>query len=170
MVLDNYWKIVAGHTLQTMSRSAQANETGIYVYNTSGELFNVVNQLANLMEGYSAYNYLYRPNVMIGDGDATPRHDDYCLQHQITNMTNYTDQVNITNDDGRLYMVFTANGINNTTTTITIREIGIYKKLAWGYNNVDRTYPVLYVRELLENPVVVFPGQGFSLSLEWVQS
>ena len=151
----------------------------------------VVNDAGNQVTIFSNYNYNWQrynmslvPNngddkilfVTIGTGTATPTLDNYCLTDILSTTSNssgasitnysYSIQTSSTADDARTTIVIS--GVNNTGSTITISELGLYKKM-WYQEDVDRYYNVYFIRETLNNPIEVPPHRGFFIAFEWVQ-
>lgn len=106
--------------------------------------------------------------VVVGTGSTEPSIDDHALGSDVTSsFINLVCSYTTGADNASVKTVITLSGTNNTGSPITITEYGITKGVPSG-NTV--TTPVLFIHELLPEPVVVKPGHQFTLPIEWVES
>ena len=106
--------------------------------------------------------------MLVGTGSTEPSIDDHALGSDVTSsFANLTCSYTTGADNASVKTVITLSGTNNTGSPITITEYGITKGIPSGNN---ATTPVLFIHELLPEPVVVKPGCQFTLPIEWVES
>ena len=180
MVLNNFWSLMAGLG-NTIAYNSGLQPTDIYLVDTSGEVRRIM--FCNSTSTGSTTNYIHDANAywwnlkaFVGSGTRTPTTDDYCLVDDITSSFNFFSlSYEAECRDGSCILVATISGANNTGSTLTVSEVGLGKNLCWG-TRVSETswntgnFDALYVREVLDNPIIVPPARGFTLTLEWVQS
>lgn len=107
-------------------------------------------------------------NIVVGTGSTDPLVSDYALESDVT--TSFISRVTSCSTgavDAGIKTVLILSGVNNTDSTITITEYGITKAIVTANSS---TTPVLFLRDILSEPIVVPPGGGFTLPIEWVES
>ena len=99
----------------------------------------------------------------IGTGDTAVTADDYCLENDVTSsfsQQSYQLSQVVTND-GKFETAFKFSGVNNTSSAITIREVGIDK---YNYqDSASNQFTYLIFRDLLPTPITVEAGQSINL-------
>lgn len=174
MILSNYWKYM-------MAVCNHWYEVGNGNYNIETNCINTAGSSTPVsIKGGSAgedtrwgADHAIRANleVCIGDGTTEPTVEDYALGHDITsNITNYDSSIVFSADNG-YKTIITASGINNTSSEITITEVGVYKKTlstvdpsAWSNDKI------MFAKIILDNPITVAAHGSFSLVCEWVEA
>ena len=166
MVTNNYWQY-----LYYVSQNVPGSGSTSYGDFTMIEGFHRIYSYTNPMIFRTALTQI-RKNLYgaVGTGDTTPAKTDTDLASRLTTndgLRSLTTTVNISYDENGLKTIVTITGINNTGVSVTIKEAGVY---GWsgnydGFNNP--TGFILYARTLLDTPITVPNGQGFSVSVEW---
>ena len=111
-------------------------------------------------------------SVYVGHGTTEPTADDYVMEADDTSkFSNYSVSAETVCADGKTTTTFVITGTNNTNDDITISEVMIYKPVLTNYSTGYAYYTasIAFVHEILDNPVVVSPGEGLSLILSWEQ-
>lgn len=169
---DNYNKWLAWKNTQVAS-DISVESFGVSLCNYNGDLFNPShwNQSGWYNKDGSLRSFNYGLKLVLGTGTEPIRDDDYHLDADITSsISNYVQSFNWSHDDYSYTLTATGSGFNNTGTTITLSEVGIVKTVLHYNSSTEINEPILIARKLLDNPIVVMPGKGFSLTIEWVQS
>ena len=117
-------------------------------------------------------NWSFRsPSSYIGSGTTEPTEMDYALAtNETSKFSNIQRTTNISADGGSWVLVHTISGVNVSQSDVTISEIGLTITLKVDNNVVKRDVEFMLVRALLEQPIVVPAGKGFTLTFEWVES
>lgn len=111
------------------------------------------------------------PSSYIGSGTTEPTEMDYRLETDETSkFSNVQRTTNISADGGSWRLVHTISGVNVSQSDVTISEIGLTIKLTVSNDVVTQNIDFMVVRALLEQPIVVPAGKGFTLTFEWVES
>ena len=157
MILDNYWQMKYASSQYHYSTSAIRVQTGGGGY---------VNNWQNALLMYSLR---YNLRAKIGDGNTAPTSSDYTLDSDITSIAGgYLSVTSNTGVDNGLVTNIIISGINTSSTEQVIREIGIYINTA--FEPSATTYDILIVRELLNQPLVVPAGKGFTITFQWTEA
>lgn len=109
--------------------------------------------------------------ALVGSGSTAPTYDDYRLSNDKTSSFSTTSTTTsfATNAAGKLEMTVTWVGTNSSSSSITINEFGLKKKIYRSYTNSGDTsnidsMEVLIAHELLDIPVVVPAGSGVTIT------
>lgn len=162
MVLRNFYGWL--YSAVMAQRTGYWQEGNATVINTSG---------SGITVGYSSSDSKYPTRtqsfadmgVYIGSGSTAPTYEDYCLEAQITTVSNTQTAYARVFGNAQAKGVLTYTGTYSGAETVTIREIAIYKNI---YNASTAQTPVLFTRSLLENPITLEPGDGFNVQAELV--
>ena len=167
MILDNYWKCMAA---QSDGNTPGSRQTNVYVKRMDGGLY-PLNTYGPYTGGAdrSFYNFLNGIKTCVGGSNTPVQHDDYRLGLIYTALNNYETNISAVNDGNKLKIVILIAGVNAYPDAITISEVGVYHTFLTGPISGASIIDVMFVREILENPITVAPNQGFFLSFEWVQ-
>lgn len=178
MILNNYWNLMAGMAGLTFAWSNDVDEyddIGLKDTNGSSLLINphTTDQGGNSADVVANWNPRAKLSAVIGNGAQNPTASDFALGNDVTDdMSNYSVTVNTSATNGEISTVITITGMNNTGDTITISEVGIVKEITTTqgttYTHVKKD--CLLVKLLLDTPKTVAPGEGFTLTLEWLES
>lgn len=106
----------------------------------------------------------------VGSSDSAPTALDTDLNADITSsFDNYTTEIRVNSSGDQMVTTIEFGGDNNTGSEITIRELGIYKNVHFSVPNGDSEYiyHFMFVHHVLEEPIVVPVGQGFTKVFEW---
>jgi len=111
----------------------------------------------------------YKLYSKVGSSDAAPTALDTDLNADITSsFDNYTTEIRVNSSGNQMVTTIEFGGDNNTDSEITIRELGIYKNV---HNSIpgdsEYIYHFMFVHHVLEEPIVVPAGQGFTKVFEW---
>ena len=173
MILNNYWEAFRLFIIERDVDGIQNQYTNHNLVNLAG-----VSQLP--INHYTwGYNQYYTPNanqnsdlrktefeMLVGTGTTPVTPNDYRLANDITsNLSNTSLQSTSLIGDAGIKTVYSFTGTNNTTSNITISEIGLVKKFLNSDTSNGNKY--LLVREVLDNPITVTAGTGFILTFEW---
>lgn len=136
-------------------------------YNNTATVWVCINNSSYLTyvgRNFAIYTYM---GAVVGTGTDTPTIEDYCLGNDVTSsFTGFECTQTSSIHDGVVTNTYVIKGTNATSSTITLTEVGIYKKL-WNENGEDRYNSVLMIRELLPSPLEVQSGQQFTITLVW---
>ena len=174
MVLDNYWQIKYASSQYSMW---QPGGTGYFVDTSIKTLTGVdITRVQCSFSGYmnNIYNalkmYALRSNLMVrlGTGSTEPTSSDYALENDITSGIGSLRVTTGVGGDNGLVTNIVISGINTTESEIVIKELGIYINSAFTMDGTS--YDVLLVRELLDEPLSVPAGKGFTLTFRWVEA
>ena len=110
------------------------------------------------------------PSSRIGSGTTEPTDMDYSLETDETSkFSNVQRTTNISADGGSWRLVHTISGVNVSQSDVTISEIGLTITLKVDNNVVNQSVQFMVVRALLEQPIVVPAGKGFTLTFQWTE-
>ena len=105
-----------------------------------------------------------RSNIIVGTGTTPPAADDYCMESEIVDGLTCQSSEWRMHDDGRL--IYYKTMTNNSGATLTITEVGLAEFWCTSGSTYIATHPqVLVMREVLEEPIVVEPGETFTVSV-----
>ena len=175
MILKNYW-LIKGYTAQNAPIIAQnGSQVSIGLIDTDGNSVGFCNGWSQSSMHVVAQNWvsMYELNAMVGSGTTDPTDSDYTIEDDETsNFSNYNVTVNSNTNDGKLITTITVTGINASANNVTISELLIYRSvLYWDYSYLTpKPKSVALIRALLDTPLTVESGKGFTLTFEWGES
>ena len=116
--------------------------------------------------------------VELGGGTTTPTVNDYMLESSLmTWISDYSQTINMNSDGESVTITMLLNGRNTNVNPITINEIGIYKEFYYsvtayggGIRINEAKKKTLFVREILNSPIIVEANDSFVLPFQWVES
>lgn len=180
MITNNYWAIEA-------LRATWDNKTtydltfpqGMKVVSSLGTEYtgtlsfgnttNIPVFLAGKAPSVSSSVGTHYPTVIIGSGDTEPTADDYELDSPISETLTQSYQV-VKGQGGAGYdIVFTITGTNTSGSAYTIKEVGVNAFMG----GTEDTYSfgwAMIARFLLETPITVAAGDGFSFAFRWSEA
>ena len=175
MIVNNYWKL-----RNYVDRNSYPN-TSSYVrysfglrfknpYDTTVMLDSNVNVLTTCADSRLPWNYHKNLYMRVGSGTDSPTLDDYWMMNDITDsFLNYTSTSIIIPEGNKSVLRFTTSGSNPTENTIRISEISICKQLMVNYGLGYANYEpyIMFVHEILNEPIDVLPRNGFTMSFDW---
>ena len=172
MILDNYWQMKYASSQYHYSTSAIMIPVSIKSY-TGASITRVQTggggYVNNWQNALLMYSLRYNLRAKIGDGNTAPTSSDYTLDSDITSIAGgYLSVTSNTGVDNGLVTNIIISGINTSSTEQVIREIGIYINTA--FEPSATTYDILIVRELLNQPLVVPAGKGFTITFQWTEA
>ena len=98
-------------------------------------------------------------DILIGTGDTAPTYNDYSLENAgslASVSTNISFDVISENNVIKFRTLITKSVNNNTQDTVTIKEIGVYKRV---YTTSEASSQnILISREILSEPIVIEPN------------
>ena len=102
------------------------------------------------------------PGVFFGSGTTPPTKDDYDLESMITTGLAITNTGTSTKDKGNgVYSVEASYVLRNTSAaTITVSEMGTFGEVHFKTNSDYHAYRILFERQVLEEPVIIQPGES----------
>lgn len=181
MILNNYWNYLNYISKNDPPTTATQITMGL-VYNLSGYKYRdgssgsynaalYIDPPAD--DSYSSWVIRKNLGVRVGHGTTAPTADDYKIESDDTDsFTSFSATVSSACSDGKLTMSIAISGINNTNDNITISEFIIYKPVRTYYWNGSAYYiaNIAFVREVLDTPIVVGPGESLSKVIRWEQA
>ena len=182
MILNNYWNIkgfIATHAIvygqvtpggDDIGLKDLSGQTATFFYKI-GSYYTYVNaqMIADASKNFTTFN---EASVRVGTGTTTATAADYCLETDVTSsISNFQYSINSAGTDGAVTLTITISGTNATGSDIDLSEIGIVRSVITS-NNYATLYSssVMLVREVLDEPITVESGKGFSFTFEWVES
>ena len=161
-------KGVSGDTSTTTpTQTTWENGTQLGIKNNSGTYYPIY--ISSSIGSYSVYNILKITNstnsfstsyvtMVLGTGTAQETYNDYTINTASgLTMNSYTGTISIDTNTQNVIITNSKIVTNNTSSDITITEIGISKPVS--YNSSGTVTPVLVYRKLLPTPVVI-PANG----------
>lgn len=174
MVLDNYWQIKFASSQYSMWQEGGAGKfvtasikalNGTTISTIQCSFNGVMNSIYNALKMYALRSNL---GARLGTGNTEPTSSDYALDSDITSSIGSLNVTTSVGGDSGLVTNIVISGINTTASEIVIKELGIYINSAFTMDGTS--YDVLIVRELLEQPLAVPAGKGFTLVFKWVEA
>lgn len=159
MVLNNFAKMCAG--------AAYSNSGNNIIYtNEAGSSWTYNYNIAEAFKTQRARDSYYGSGdsgvtIVLGTGNTAPTKTDYALESDITTTLTYLSGVTSPLGDGVIGSV-TQNYQNNTSSAVTIREIGLLLGVAYQWQGGGF---VLVTRKVLDNPVTIQPGKTYSFNI-----
>lgn len=174
MVLDNYWQIKYASSQYNMWQeggytyyvdTSIKTLTGVDISRVQCSFSGTMNYIYNALKMYALRSNLM---VRLGTGSTEPTSSDYALENDITSSIGSLHVTTGVGAENGLVTNIVVSGINTTDSEIVITELGIYINSA--FVSQGTAYDVLLVRELLEQPLAVPAGKGFTLVFRWVEA
>lgn len=175
MVLDNYWQIRYASSQYHMWQEGGAGDNiPVTIKDRNGTLIDQIlvcgsGTTANWEELFPMYALRNNLKALIGDGNVEPTSSDYALSSDITSSTGGLTVTTGTGVDNGLVTNITISGTNTSNSEIIIKELGIYITTRFSFIG-NNPYDVLLVHELLQQPLAVPAGKGFTLTFRWVEA
>ena len=139
---------------------------------------NVESQYITGLDGQSSYvrpdsaeynqRFLNFIGAVVGSGTTTPTAADTDLSDRITTLSDVVATVNKTFDADGLKRIVTITGTNNTGAAVSISEVGLTMGIFDANGNLTNT--CLVTHDLLDAALTVPDGQGFSITVSWLES
>ena len=178
MILNNYWNLIAGMaglTFVWINDVENLADIGLKDMDGSSLLINphTTDSGRNSADIVANWNPRAKLTAVIGSGGQDPTASDFDLGDDVTDhITNFSATVNTSSASGGISTVVTVTGINTTQGVITISEVGIVKEITTttGNNYTHIKKNCLLVKHLLDTPKTVESGEGFTLTIEWLES
>lgn len=171
MILNNYWALCEGYAKATGSyTTAQTFPTK--PVDTSGAQVSTFGFSLTGTDPMAQISAKAGLDVVIGSGSTAPAADDYALETDETaNVSAFSVVKTYTQaSSGSGYEItFLVSGTNETGATLSISEVGLKKTISSTWNTPDDT-ELLLARFLLETPIVVADGAGFSFAFKWSEA
>lgn len=168
MLLNNYWNMrqyVDTHYVQQSSGTVDIglkNMSGTSVNFTLNSAYHtVIGNNACMRSQLTGY---------VGTSDTAVQKTDYALGTDITSkLSNMNTVVNsgLIGDSFRSIVIIS--GLNNTGSTISLKEYGIAKGVYYHPSDSGAIEQVMLIRAILNQPIVLPNGQGFQIIYEWVE-
>lgn len=166
MILSNYWKsfnIITDFNTTKLKNYGQVNTNGGTLTRT---WINAQNGVGNIR--------LRTDNlaVRLGKGVGNITAQDYALFDDCTaNIGNlaFVSAFSSADTDEGFSQLITITGTNNSSSDITLTEVGITKTFTVEVNieGVTTSAPVMLAKMLLDNPITVRAGGSFRIVVEW---
>lgn len=175
MVLDNYWQIKYASSQYHMWHDSGAGTLiPVAIKDRNGTLIDQIlvsgsGSSSNWADLFPMYTLRYNLKALIGDGDVEPTSNDYALSSDITSSTGGLTVTTGTGVDNGLVTNVIISGTNTSNSEIIIKEVGIYITTRFSFIG-NTPYDVLLVRELLQQPLAVPAGKGFTLTFQWTEA
>ena len=145
------------HTTVYASTSSSVNPTFLF-----SDVVNTVTPAVSVNSTTYPYTYL-----LIGSGDTPFTDTDYALDNRLVAGITFNTSAfgKATYDSSLGKSIRTATFTINTTTDITIKEIGLAR---YVYTSSSQGYLALLYREVLDTPITLAAGQSVTLALSVV--
>jgi len=169
MILTNYRNWQAYISYVPFALENQTHEIGVKdLDGASAPLYKTGGTSNTSFENYSLMQGL---SARLGTGTTEPTASDVCLEEDITSsITNLNVTTNVQSSGSVISAVITITGQNLTSSEIVITELGIVRSMITGYGGGLIRKTVMLIRELLEQPLTVPSGEGFSLTFSWEEA
>ena len=174
MILSNY----ASYKCLIETLPLSLNNTQAYTMPNSRRLSDGTNITSFAARPYqnggqgNNYHITWCNYFRLGSGNTPVTPSDWELDDDKTGSFSIT--LNITNnvdaERGTHNVVYTATCTNNSDSAITVREVGVIKRLyKYNYNNMSTSDDdaFLYIREVLDSPFTVNAGAQATFILKW---
>jgi hypothetical protein len=166
MILNNYWKYL--NAILTISPWDVTGDQNIGLVALGGEA-GWIDLGSDQYRGAVNRNF-NTGTVVVGTGDTAPNANDYALANDCTSsISNLNYTINSAGTDG-LNRTITITGFNNSSDTLTIKEVGYAKTVQtyeWHTEDHEKTKNILMCRVLLNEPLEVAAGASFLINLAW---
>lgn len=168
MITDNYWRFLAA-ALNTPEVGGSRLVGSLVDLNGDSEqmYFGTNDSWRRQFRQDSSYNgYLF---ARIGTGTTAPQYTDYALNSDIT--AAFSDIIiTVVNNVGAngLVKTISVTGNNSSSTAQTVTQIGVCKQFSSGVQSNVNT--ALFAVGVLDQPITVEPGLGFTVTFEWTES
>lgn len=172
MILNNYYLLRAitdNVRIPMGNESEKTLANGMTFIDGTTDTIYVTTQTSR----YSTVNWALRVNLTmrVGTGTTDPVGTDYSLENDVTDyVADKVVTLNVAEVSNRLVTTMTISGRSTYSDNIVISEVGVTKNIITKYINYFPTKEVLLVRELLEDPITIAPGQGFSITFVWEEA
>ena len=185
MLTTNYYKMKGFYDSHTNTFDGSAYgvpAADIVVTDIDGNNISNLSYCSNNNASYATYaasNYSLKLKLytILGSDDTTPTISDYNIGTPIS-ISNLTTTMTTTGENDKVSTKFIITGTNTTGSSVTIKEIGIVKKvsvLSASYptpqdpNDDNYNKKILLDHTLLETPITVAANDNFSLTFEWTE-
>lgn len=150
--------------------TANNNFIVLFYYRNSFMLSNASSSEYNLGTGtgYCSYGIM----IHFGSNNTEPSKEDFNLKSNYICGTNYKQlsaEVSRYVDKGNDKIAFTLTSYNQAITKLSIKELGLSIGYADKYSS-NPSHRILLSRDVLDTPLEVEAGKGFSLSISWEES
>lgn len=172
MILANYWRWMNMALADIGNVSETAKNYGIR--SAGGQYLSDLKLVADAAHREAFWKGVQSrtfDGVLLGTGTGTIQNTDYALFSDATNEftnVNFTIDNTYENIGFQTTVIITGQYLNHAV-PITIREVGLHKHFVTTSDAAWES-PVLMVKILLDEPVVVQPGASFRIAVEWIQS
>lgn len=178
MILTNYriWQsITMVNTLKHGNQSPNPNTidlTGMKALSDpTGSYSMPISTYYNQQGTFENWSLNQQLTSRIGSGTTEPTESDYALSSdQTVYFSNIVRSFNAMADGNSFKLVHTISGTNSTNNTRTITEIGIAKNIYVSGYPSGAYKEFLFTRSLLDKPIEVQPGRGFTLTFQWTEA
>jgi hypothetical protein len=169
MILNNYWRLK--HAIDTaIFRFANGWAIeNIGLIDINGNSFNTVVSTNPSEYYYMVRNMQLKTDLIarVGSGIRDAALNDYALASDISaNISNLNYSIATTYTNGQEVTTVTITGTNNTSSDITINEIGLMKAIYRDGVSTSYNYTML-CRSVLDDPITVAAGDGFTYTFLW---
>lgn len=173
MILDNYWQYKAAVSDKYYSSGGNTNIVTA-VKDLEGNTVNIKLIGNSYSLGYIS-NFSDRCNLeaRVGTGDTDPVATNYALNNDVTSSFTLTLTQSLSYEDGTYKTVILIDAQNNSSSDITLKEVGICKAISWSYGDIppyEYDPRCLFIHHILDEPVTVEAHGTKSLTFEWDQS
>lgn len=130
----------------------------VYMSNYSSTMLTFYNTNATTIDHTGAGTWL-----LVGSNGDVVTENDYTIT-PIETISSVVAQTTtrIIDSDGNFAMQVTRTLQNTAEETVTINELGLFRRVQWGSNSSSN---VLFAREVLDTPLVVPAGASFTVSM-----
>lgn len=156
MILKNYWNYLNGIQKGSIGDGIKTLSGGVFPFSTSEINVNNVS-LSNKI------------SIKLGSGEDEVEADDYSMDGDITSsLSSLTFSNTMTSDENGIRRVVTVSGANNTSSSITVNQIGLVKHIDASGMGSGVDFLILKVK--LNNPLTISSNTSLSITLEWTEA
>ena len=174
MILNNYWAwkyAIETNIYYTYNQQAKDSTRQTTIKGTDGQTYRMA---SNIAQG----DYII-PNIKmsgtlthsVSESASEINVEDYALQDEISNISVTSTSLTYNNTNNSMKYVFSCNGTNNNSDAITIRKIGLKKRMnTWNTSSgAQENWYFLFAVVDLEGPITVPAGQGYTIVVDMTE-
>lgn len=175
MILNNYFNFIGNMPRYDLKTGGGKRTADIGLIDTDGNAIVWEYQSGTATSESvprSGSNYVAWKNldVVLSSDSSDPTPSDYSVENDITSaFSELVANVSAGAETGSAKLIITVVGTNSSSSAVTITEICVCKKIFT--DTYDGSYkPCMFVKQKLDEPVTLAPGESFNKTFEWVQA
>ena len=168
MILNNWWAYLAAIYTNPMG-TIGGTDVMTAIRDIGGSNIRIKTYVAGYLSDTAAHLAKLNPKLdlsfRLAGLDTEPSPNEYALENDITSGFSITQNFATSWEEGKEITIGNITAINTSTVVAnTIKSIGIFKSIV-VFNGGNDNF--LVVRELLDEPIVVPPGESFQRIFKW---